>query len=124
VLISSTLWDGSVAQKLLFKLIRKDALIYSSIAILSEYQKILKRDFGYSDKERSNIMEKVLSFIILVSPKKKVQVVKEDPEDNKIIECAIEAFSEYVISYDQHLLKIKEYKGIKIIKPEEALLIF
>lgn len=69
-------------------------------------------------------MEKVLSFITLVSPKKKVQVVKKDPEDNKVIECAIEAFSGYVISYDQHLLKIKEYKGIKIIKPEKAVLIF
>jgi len=91
---------------------------------LTKYQIILKRDFDYSDEEVSNIMEKVLSFVTLVTPKKRVQVVEDDPDDNKIIECAIESFSEYILSYDKHLLEIGEYAGIKIIKPEEALLIF
>lgn len=40
ILISSTLWDGSVAQKLLYKLINQDALIFSSTEILEEYEKI------------------------------------------------------------------------------------
>lgn len=46
ILISSTLWDGSVSQKLLFKLIEQDAVIFSSTGILEEYQRILKRDFS------------------------------------------------------------------------------
>ena len=50
-----------------------------------------------------------------------MDVVKEDPDDNKIIECAIESEAEYILSYDNHLLRLKEYLGIKIIKPEEAL---
>ncbi len=41
VLLSATLWDGSVAQKLLFDLIRQDVRIYSTPEILSEYQTIL-----------------------------------------------------------------------------------
>lgn len=120
VLLSATLWDGSVAQKLLFDIIRQGIRIYSTIEILSEYQEILKRDFDFSDEEVSGIMEKVLAFVTLIDPKIKVNVVKDDPDDDKIIECALESESKYIITYDKHLLNLKEYNGMRIIKPEEA----
>lgn len=124
VLLSATLWDGSVAQKLLFELIRQNVKIYSTLEILSEYQEILKRDFGFSDEEVAEIMEKVLAFVTLVSPSVKVDVVKKDPDDNHIIECALESNSKYIVTYDKHLLSIGEYQGIRIIRPEEARAIF
>jgi len=61
----------------------------------------------------------VLSFVNLIIVRNKINIVKEDPDDNKIIECAIESDSEYILTYDNHLLKIKEYKSVKILKPEE-----
>ncbi|MDP3916658.1 MAG: putative toxin-antitoxin system toxin component, PIN family [Nanoarchaeota archaeon] len=88
-LLSATLWDGSVAQKLLHDLIKQNIKIYSSLEILNEYQKILKRDFDFSDKDVAEIMQKILAFITLVKPEIKVSVVKDDPDDNIIIECAI-----------------------------------
>lgn len=124
ILLSSTLWNNSEAQKLLFKLIRKNVQIYSSVEILSEYQEVLKRDFDYSDKEISYIMEKIFTFTTLIKPKKRIDVVKDDPDDNKIIECAIESSSKNIITYDKHLLNIGEYEGIKIIKPKEAMRMF
>ncbi|MDP4039763.1 MAG: putative toxin-antitoxin system toxin component, PIN family [Candidatus Pacearchaeota archaeon] len=69
VLLSATLWDGSVAQKLLYDLIRQNIKIYSSLEILNEYQKVLRRDFDFSDEEVVEIMEKVLAFLTLVKPK-------------------------------------------------------
>lgn len=57
--------------------------------------------------------------VLIVTPKIKVDAVKEDPDDNKIIECALESNAEYIISYDKHLLKLKEYQRIKIVRPEE-----
>ena len=123
-LLSATLWDGSVAQKLLHDLIRRDVKIYSSPEILNEYQKVLKRDFNFSDEEVAEIMEKVFVFVTLVIPSTKIDVVKEDPDDNAIIECAVESKSKYIITYDPHLLKFKEYEGIQIIKPEIARAIF
>ena len=47
--------------------------------------------------------------------------MKEDPTDNKFIECAVEAKANYIVSGDRHLLKIKKYEGIKIIKTTEIL---
>ena len=124
ILISSTLWDGSVAQKLLFKCIKENIQIFSSQEIIEEYQKILKRDFDYSEEEIVSIMEKVLQFISLVNPNIKVNVVKEDADDNKIIECALESKADYILSYDKHLLNLKEFRGIKIIRPEEIIKVF
>lgn len=124
VLVSSTQWDGSVAQKLLFDLIRASRKIFTSPEILAEYQKILKRDFGYSDENAVPIMQKVLSFVTIVIPQEEIKVVLDDPDDDKIIACAIESKSEYIITYDLHLLNLKEYRGIRIIRPEEARAIF
>ena len=120
VLLSATLWDGSVAQKLLFDLIRQGIKIYSTTEILSEYQEILKRDFDFTDAEVSVIMEKVFAFVTLVSPQMKIKAVKDDPDDDVIIECALESESKYIITYDKHLLNLKEFRGIRIIRPEEA----
>ncbi|MDP3698087.1 MAG: putative toxin-antitoxin system toxin component, PIN family [Nanoarchaeota archaeon] len=124
VLLSATLWDGSVAQKLLFDLIRQNIKIYSSTEIILEYQKVLKRDFDFSDEDVAEIMEKVLAFVTLVNPTMKVNVVNADIDDNKIIECALESRSRFIITYDLHLLRLKEYKNIQIIKPEMARIIF
>ncbi len=124
VLISATLWENSVAQKFLFKCIKENAQIFSSQDIIEEYKEILARDFDYKEQEIGEILEKILQIITLVNPKNKIEVIKEDADDNKIIECAVESKSEYIISYDKHLLKLKEYQEIKIIRPEEALALF
>ena len=47
--------------------------------------------------------------------------MKDDPDDNKFIEAALEGKAEYIVTQDNHLLKIKEFKGIKIISPEEFI---
>ncbi len=120
-LISATQWDYSVAHKLLKKFILSDAKIFTTKEILDETAEVLERDFEYSKNEAKSIIEKILLFAKLIEPKQKVDVIKDDPDDNKVIECAIESSSDYIITYDKHLLKIKEYKGIKILKPEEIL---
>ena len=118
-LISATQWDYSVAHRLLKKLILSDAEISTTQDILDETAEVFERDFEYNKDEIKNIIKKILLFTKLVEPKQKVDVIKDDPDDNKVIACAIESSSEYIITYDKHLLKLKEYKGIKIITPEE-----
>jgi putative PIN family toxin of toxin-antitoxin system len=120
-LISATQWDYSVSHKLLEKLIRNNAEIFTTKEIIDEFGEVLKRDFLYNDDEVNSLTEKVIHFLTLVTPTKKISFVKDDPDDNKIIECALESHAEYIISYDKHLLNLKEFQGIKIVKPEEDL---
>lgn len=56
----------------------------------------------------------------MVIPTEEFNVVL-DPDDNKFIEAAVEGKAEFIISQDKHLLILKNYKGIKILKPEEFL---
>jgi len=123
-LISATQWDYSVAHKLLNKFILSETKIFKIFTtqdILDETIEVLERDFKYTKNEAKNIIEKILLFASLIEPKQKVNIIKDDSDDNKVIECAIESSSDYIITYDKHLLKIKEYKSIKILKPEEIL---
>lgn len=121
VLISSTLWKNSVSRKLLDQLILQSKEIFITEEILEEYCKVLKRDFNFSKEEVEEKAELILSFVNVITSSSRLEVVKEDPDDNKVIECAVGSKSEYIISYDLHLLKLKEHQGIKIIKPEEAI---
>ena len=121
ILVSATQWDYSVSHKLLEKLIRNNAEIFSTAEILEEFAGILRRDFLNSEQEANSMVEKVIKFLTLVTPSKKVQVIKEDSADNKILECAMESEAEFIISYDKHLLKLGEYQGIKIMKPEDVI---
>jgi hypothetical protein len=50
-----------------------------------------------------------------------LDVVKDDPDDNLILACALKAGATYLVSYDPHLTKVKEYRGIKILSPAEFL---
>ena len=63
----------------------------------------------------------VLEKSILVIPKRKVNVVKDDPDDNKFIEAALEGKADYIVTQDRHLLNIKEFEGIKMVTPKEFL---
>ena len=50
-----------------------------------------------------------------------VQGVSEDPDDDKFLACALAAQADMIISNDEHLLKIKEFKGIPIFNSSKAL---
>lgn len=123
-LVSATQWDTSESSKLLVELLRRKVGICTSEEILEELVKVLKRDFNRNEEKIQEVIEDLFEFIILVVPKKRICVVKEDPADNKIIECAVESNSEFIITYDKHLLRIKEYGGIKIVKPEKITKLF
>jgi len=50
---------------------------------------------------------------------KKINVIEDDPDDNKVLECAIAGNVDCIVTNDKHLLKLKEYNGIKILTPDE-----
>ena len=45
-------------------------------------------------------------------------MVKEDPDDDKFIECAVALKADCIISGDKALLAVKDYMGIKILNPK------
>jgi predicted nucleic acid-binding protein len=57
----------------------------------------------------------------VVQPTEHLEAVPDDADDNKIIECAVAAGSEVVVTGDEHLLRLGSLRGIKIRRPAEFL---
>lgn len=57
----------------------------------------------------------------LVAPKQTLDVIKEDPDDNRILECAVEAGSAYIVSGDKDLHRLGQYGGAQVIKVADML---
>ena len=49
----------------------------------------------------------------------RVKVIKEDPEDDKYLACAKAGRAHFIITNDNHLLKLKSYKGTRIVRPSD-----
>jgi len=90
--------------------------------IFKELEETLKKDFSWDRNQIKHTIEKIKAKTILIQPKNKVSVIKENDDDNRILECAIEGKVQCLISGDRkHLLPLKEYRGIKILSPAEFL---
>jgi len=120
VFISALFWKGAPYQ--VFKRILEGVILnFISPQILEELKERLLYKFKLPSEKVREFLEIIVFNSQIVYPKKKLNVVKKDPKDNKILECALEAQASFIISGDKHLLEIKEYKGIKIISPKELL---
>ena len=117
-LISATLWHNSSARKTLLLLRGQEARFYTSKAILEEYEQAIRRDFTEMIESLPGLIRDIMAISTLAEPSSRLHVVKEDPDDDKIIECAVAAGAEFIITYDSHLLKLREYGGIRILTPE------
>ena len=56
---------------------------------------------------------------IVVEPEEKIRAVKDDPKDDIFIEAAVAGSADFIVSQDKEVLKLKEFRGIKIVTPEE-----
>lgn len=92
--------------------------IYISDKILIELKEKLTKKFKVEEYELAEFLDLIDKSASLVVPQNSLSVVKADPDDNKILECAVEAGADMIISMDKHLLKLKMYEGIAIVHPK------
>lgn len=86
---------------------------------MEEFQDVLLRDFEYSDSQITHVLQLILFLASVVEVKSEVCAAKDDPEDDKVLACALDGHATHVLSYDRHLLKLGVFEGIKIVKPED-----
>ena len=125
-IVSAFFWEGNEAE-LIRKIEKNKADLFITIRILDEVEKVIKRPKFKELLDKTNqtpeqILTKIISLShLVVGPKLKKTIVSEDPSDDKFIECAVNAKAGYIVSGDKHLLGLKEYEGIKIIRTFDAL---
>jgi putative PIN family toxin of toxin-antitoxin system len=91
--------------------------------ILEEYVDVLQK-VGLKDEGE---IEELLSLfakgfnILFTTKTPRIKVVKDDPDDDKFVECAVALKGETIITGDKALIAVGEYVGIKILSPQEFL---
>jgi len=115
VLISAILFGGKPRQ-ILEKAVRGEIRLCLSEPILEELKGVLRRSkFDYSPEMIQVILTELTGIADLVNPSKSIGVVLEVPDDNRILECAVEAEANYIITGDSHLLKLSRYRNIEVL---------
>jgi putative PIN family toxin of toxin-antitoxin system len=90
--------------------------------ILEEIEGVLEgKKFQYPTRVVRALMGEIESLAELVVPAKKIEVVPEDPEDDRVLECAVESGADIIVSGDSHLLELKSLGRIKIMSPDVFL---
>ena len=103
-------------------LARADAiLLYISTPIVKEIEGVLQKKFKWTKARTQDALAMIASFTRRVIPEVSVEEISEDPPDNRILECALEAGADCIVSGDRHLRKLKEFRGIPIMSPREFL---
>ena len=97
---------------------KKKVNIFVSDKILHEIERKMLGKFKVNNTCVEDFIRVILANTKLIFPTKKLKVMKIDPDDNKILECAVEAEANLIISMDKHLLKLKKYKGIGVVHPK------
>ncbi len=93
----------------------------SSEPILAETSRILQSKFHWPAQRIAATLAHLRGCLTLVDPTFAVDAVPDDPDDNRILECAIAAGSQFIVTGDGDLLRLGTYKGIQILKVADFL---
>lgn len=117
VLVSGILFDGP-PRRILEHVVLGRLENAASIEILSEAKDVLSRPkFGLSAGQVAGIIETFTETFLLVASVEQVKVVKDDPDDDRILEAALAGDVDYIVSGDKHLLSLGAWKDIEIVSP-------
>ncbi|MHB9111408.1 MAG: putative toxin-antitoxin system toxin component, PIN family [Thermoleophilia bacterium] len=95
--------------------------LYTSIAILQELARVLTEKFLWLDRDTNTEIHRIADWVDVVKTTKSISAIRSDESDNRILECAVKAKADFIISGDSHLLDLKEYGGIRILRPTQFL---
>ncbi len=121
ILISALGWKGN--PRIIFdRIIAGEFELILSYKQLNELIRVLNYPkFKFTEEQKDRFLSILLEVATLVKTKSEVDVIKEDPSDNVILEPVNEMKIDYIVSGNDHLLKVREFKGTKIVIAREFL---
>lgn len=119
ILLSAFIFGGNPER--LFELARsKKIQLLTSPSILAEFATRLKDKFLWDDADIAEAIKTIGYSSELIKSTQRLKVLNDDP-DNRILECALEAKADFIVSGDKHLFSLKEFRGIPIIQAAELV---
>jgi uncharacterized protein len=92
----------------------------SSPAIMNELKQVLVERFEWEEYDADTTLEAIFSRAEIVEPTMSI-TASPDPDDNRILECAVASKSDSIVTGDDDLLRLNPFQGIQIVKPRDFL---
>ena len=113
---------GEIQEEILDRVIRGEVILCLSASIMTELGNVLKRSkFGFPHTIVNQIASELSAISELVLPTEKIQEIEADEADNHVLECAVEAHADCIVSGDSHLLELKKFRSIQVVSPQQFL---
>jgi len=98
----------------------------TSSALLAELRRVLnyskvRRRHGWSEAELDEFLENIESLAVIVPGELRLNVITDDPSDDRYLECALESGASYLVSGDHHLLELGYFREVEILSPRAFL---
>ena len=123
IFISAFIVSGSQGEQAFHHARQGRFELFTSVPILTETARKLREKFEQRAEDITEALKLISRTSEVLRPRTKLTVL-EDVPDNRILECALEAHADLVVTGDRHLLKLKEFHGIPIIRLADFLRMF
>jgi putative PIN family toxin of toxin-antitoxin system len=121
VIISAYGWGGT-PYRIIDLLLTDQIKNFSSLALIRELKATLAyTKLSFPIERQTHVVEVMLAKSILVDPSLTLNVIQNDPKDNRVLECALEAKADCIISGDKDHLYLRSWEGISILKITDFL---
>jgi putative PIN family toxin of toxin-antitoxin system len=120
VFVSAFIVPGSKGEDAFLFAQRHKVYLYSSVPILTETARLLRTKFDQSEKDITETLKMIARAATIVGPSRTVSVLEDEP-DNRILECAVIAEADLIVTGDHHLLDLREFEGIPLVRLADFL---
>lgn len=121
ILISAIGWSGR-PKEIFRRILNEEFELIISQKQIKELQRVLEYPkFKFTDEQKSRFLRILLKTATVVKTPDKLKVIEEDPADNIILESAIKNNADFIISGDEHILKIKKFGKVRIVTASKFL---
>jgi len=116
ILISAFLFPGGAPETVYRAALEGRITLLTSPPLLAEFGRVLSDKFGWEARRVREAVAQVARIAVVVRPADTVEVIAEDPADDRVLEAAVTAGATVIVSGDRHLLRLGMWCGIQIEK--------
>lgn len=120
IFISAFVIPGGKAEKAYSYAIKGNFTLYTSVFILTETAQKLREKFGWEEQRIIRLLKSISKVAKVIKTQPFLHLLTDEP-DNRILECALDVEASFIVTGDRHLLALKNYKGINIVKLADFL---
>ena len=110
---------GETAEALVQATQRANWRIVTNTHVLDEMRRVLTEYFGFPVRFASLTRHRIGRRADVVEPTTSRHIVPDDPRDNPILQSALSAGCDYLVTNDRHLLALNPYEGLRIVSMTE-----